>query len=68
MSGYKDMWFDEYERAYNEREERRDEARSRGLKPPVEDDMQLAEQAHEAVVDKIANAIDQAKDRRKYGE
>ena len=68
MRGYKDIWFDEYEKAYNEREERRDEARSRGLKPPKEDDMQLAEQAHEAAIDRIADAADRAKDRRKYGE
>lgn len=58
MSGYKDMWFDEYERRYNEREAGEIEGT----------DDELAQQAHEAAADKIADAIDRAKDRRKYGE
>lgn len=58
MGGYKDMWFDEYERLYNEREGGEIEGT----------DEQLANRAHEAAVDKIADAADRAKDRRKYGE
>ncbi len=58
MGGYKDTWFDEYERLYNEREDGEVEGT----------DEQLANMAHDRVVDKIADAADRAKDRRKYGE
>ena len=57
MRGYKDQWFDEYERLYNERED--------GERSGT--DQQLAELAHERAVDKIADEIDRAKDRRKEG-
>lgn len=58
MRSYKDVWFDEYEKQYYEREDR-------GSR---ETDAELADRAHEAAVDRIADQIDQAKDRRKYGE
>lgn len=48
----KEAWFREYERLWNERED--DET--------GETDEQLAQRAHEAVVDRQADLIDHAKD------
>jgi hypothetical protein len=55
----KEAWFREYERLWNERED------SDG---PKETDEQLAERAHEAVVDRQADLIDYYRDLRKDGE
>lgn len=54
----KDAWFREFERLEAEREDGEIDGT----------DEQLAEIAHERMVDRIADAADRAKDRRKYGE
>jgi hypothetical protein len=54
----KEAWFREYERLYNERED---------CDGP-ETDQELAERAHEAVVDRQADLVDYYRDLRKDGE
>lgn len=54
----KEAWFREYERLYNEREDS-DE--------PRETDDELAQRAHEALVDRQADLIDHYRDMRKEG-
>ena len=55
----KDVWFAEFERLDAEMEA--------GEIPQMTED-ELADAAHAAMVDRMADAVDAAKDRRKYGE
>ena len=50
----KDQWFAEYERLWNEH--------------PDKTEDELADMATEAVIDRVAAEIDEARDRAKYGD